>query len=308
MAKDGKALQVLVHAIESSISGSPNVRVESPKRLPDKDTGQLREHDVVLTFTLAHHEFLLALECRDRSRPAGVPDIEAFNAKCLRTGVGRGVMVSSAGFRETALKKAESYGIGCLTLQEAKQFDWCLTPAVVVIVNQILLGGNVLIDFEREPPPGGGTAYCQDGSLVTMATVRAWADRFFNEFVRGENVEGNVTRTLVDNAPTLYALASDGSKIAATRVTNTFQYKIERALVPLEFRNYVDVARGKLLTSAATAQFNLLDLARVTLVFTRAEDGSIKINVVPTTDEGRSIQINSIELSAQSSSTPKEEK
>jgi hypothetical protein len=104
----------------------PNVRVEAKKRLPDKDTGQLREHDVVLTFSHGHHEFLLALECRDRSRPVGVDHVEAFHAKCLRTGIGRGVMVSSKGFRRTALRKAESYGIGCLTLEEVAHFDWAL--------------------------------------------------------------------------------------------------------------------------------------------------------------------------------------
>ena len=107
MANKGKVLQTLVHAIETAVSGSPNVKVESPKRLRDKDTGRLREHDVVLTFIQAHHEFLLALECRDRSRPVGVPEVEAFHAKCLRTGIGRGLMVSSTGFRNTALTKAE---------------------------------------------------------------------------------------------------------------------------------------------------------------------------------------------------------
>jgi hypothetical protein len=279
MAKDGKALQILVHAIESSVSGSPNVRVESPKRLPDKDTGRLREHDVVLTFTQAHHEFLLALECRDRTRPVGVPEIEAFHAKCLRTGIGRGVVVSSAGFRKSSLKKAESYGIGCLELQEVTCFDWCQTPAVTVL-NHDLAGAKVAINFEREPPLGW-TAYCQDGSPVTPAIVGAWAHRFFNEAVRGEDVEGIVTRTFVDIEPALYALAPDGSKIAASQVTATFQYRIERVLVPLEFRNYLDVAKNKLLTSAATAQLKLQNHS-VTLVLTRAEDGnSFNMTLVP---------------------------
>lgn len=279
MVKDGKALQVLVHAIESAVTGSPNVRVESPKRLRDKDTGRLREHDVVLTFTQAHHEFLLALECRDRTRPVGVPEVEAFYAKCLRTGIGRGVMVSSTGFRKTALEKAESYGIGCLELQDVTRYDWCQAP-VVTVLNHDLLGANVAIDFEREPPPGW-TAYGQDGSPVTPATVRAWALRFFNEFVRDEDVEGNVTRTFVDIEPALYTLAPDGSKIASTRVTATFQYSILRVLVPLEFRNYLDVAKNKLLTSAATAQLNLQNQP-VTLVLTRAPDGgSFNLLLVP---------------------------
>jgi hypothetical protein len=278
--KDGKALQVLVHAIETLISGSPNVRVESPKRLPDKDTGQLREHDVVITFTQAHHEFLLALECRDRSRPVGVPDVEGFHAKCSRTGIGRGAMVSSIGFRKTALAKAESYGIGCLALQEVTRFDWCLAPAVTVL-NHDLLGANLAIDFEREPPPGW-IAHCEDGSPVNSAVVGAWALRFFNESVRHEGVEGDIARTFVDIEPALYTLAADGSKIAATRVTATFQYRIGHVFVPLEFRKYLDVAKDKHVTSAATAQLNLQNQPD-TLVLSRAKDGgSFQMSLVPT--------------------------
>jgi Restriction endonuclease len=169
MANKGTVLQTLVHAVETAVSGSPNVKVESPKRLRDKDTGRWREHDVVLTFTQAHHEFLLALECRNRSRPVGVPDVEGFHAKCLRTGIGRGLMVSSTGFTNTALRKAESYGIGCLRLQEVTRFNWCATPAVTVL-NHDLLGANVEINFEREPPLGW-VAYSEDGLPITPAVV-----------------------------------------------------------------------------------------------------------------------------------------
>jgi hypothetical protein len=296
MAKgDGTALEVLVHAIESLISGAPNVKVEARKRLPDKDTGRLREHDVVLTYTLAHHEFRLALECRDRSRPVGVPDVEAFHAKCLRTGVGRGVMVSSTGFRNTALTKADSYSIGCLKLEEVTAFDWGLTPAVVV-VNCYLVGGSFVVEFERYPGPGG-QVYSEDGSPVHRAMVRTWANRFFNESVRRENVEGNVTRTFLDNAPALYALAPDGSKVPVTRATHTVHYDIQRSLVPLEFRNYLDVAKGKLITSAATAQLNLQHTP-FTLVVNKLEDGRLKWTFVPSTDDqykGRCLRIDSIE-------------
>jgi restriction endonuclease len=279
MANRGTGLQILVHAVETAVSGSPNVNVESPKRLRDKDTGQWREHDVVLTFTQAHHEFLLALECRDRSRPVGVPDVEAFHAKCLRTGIGRGLIVSSTGFRKTALAKAESYGIGCLTLQEVTRFNWCLTPAVTVL-NHDLLGANVVINFEREPPPGW-VAYSADGLPVTPAVVGAWALRFFNEVLMPEGVEGDVTRTFVDVAPALHTVDHDGSRIAATQVSVTCRYQINRVMVPLEFREYLDTAKNNLLTSMATAQMNLQNQP-VTLVLTRApDDGTFKLTLVP---------------------------
>src|ERR1700730_6033228 len=103
--KPGDNLQRLVTAIERATHAASNVRVESPKRLRDKDTGRLREHDVVLTFVLEHHSVLLAIECRDRSRKIGVPEVEAFSNKCARPGVHRGVMVSTTGSRNQPRKK-----------------------------------------------------------------------------------------------------------------------------------------------------------------------------------------------------------
>ena len=88
--KPGEALQKLVEVIEKTVHAREGVHVESPCRLPDKDTGRMREHDVVVTFSNGHHRTLMALECRDRSRMVGVPELEAFAAKCQKTGVHQG--------------------------------------------------------------------------------------------------------------------------------------------------------------------------------------------------------------------------
>jgi hypothetical protein len=63
--KDGRDLQRLIRAIEGALSGgNKSVKVEMPKRLPDKVTGEMREHDIVLTITTGHHKTFVALECR----------------------------------------------------------------------------------------------------------------------------------------------------------------------------------------------------------------------------------------------------
>jgi len=68
MPKTGKSLEKLVSSLEKVLGNAGNVCVESPKRLRDKITGKLREHDVVLTINEAHHHVIIAIECRDRSR------------------------------------------------------------------------------------------------------------------------------------------------------------------------------------------------------------------------------------------------
>jgi len=43
--KPGENLQRLVAAIERSMLAAPNVKIQSPAWLRDKDTGRRREHD-----------------------------------------------------------------------------------------------------------------------------------------------------------------------------------------------------------------------------------------------------------------------
>jgi hypothetical protein len=80
-SKNGKEFEQLVRAIESAWIDQENVTIESPKKLRDKRTGRLREHDIVLTINESHHEVVVALECRDLSRRIGVPQVEAFRQK-----------------------------------------------------------------------------------------------------------------------------------------------------------------------------------------------------------------------------------
>ena len=131
--KQGRSLELLVERLERLLTDDPSVDIESPKFLPDKQTNQRREHDVVLTYNKSHHELLVAIECKDRSRPVGVPDIEAFSSKCKSTGVNKGIIVSSSGFTKTALSKSSAESIKCLELKEIETASFLLPEAVVVL-------------------------------------------------------------------------------------------------------------------------------------------------------------------------------
>lgn len=52
----GRALEKLVATIERVLTAkSGAVIIEAPKRIPDKVTGQPREHDIILTLREGHH-------------------------------------------------------------------------------------------------------------------------------------------------------------------------------------------------------------------------------------------------------------
>ncbi|MGI8611531.1 MAG: restriction endonuclease [Sphingomicrobium sp.] len=135
--RPGIALQNLVAALERVLSQQAGVTIESPRRLRDKDTGQLREHDVCITRRHAHHTILTGIEVKDTGRKAGVPEVEAFAKKCEKTGVHHRVLVSASGFTKTARTKAAALDIVCMELSEVDSFDWMAVDFFVQIDRQI---------------------------------------------------------------------------------------------------------------------------------------------------------------------------
>ncbi len=103
----------------------------SSLRLPDKDTGRLREHDVVIIRRTHHEPNLTAIECRDQGRKVGVPQIEAFAKKCEKTGIDHGIVVAANGFTSTARTKAKALNLTCMELAEAESFEWIGTVTIV---------------------------------------------------------------------------------------------------------------------------------------------------------------------------------
>ena len=82
MPRQGMEFQKLVAYLERAVADQRNVTVESPKFIPDKVTGDLREHDVVITQRVPQRETTTAIECRDHRRPVTVDQVEAFHTKC----------------------------------------------------------------------------------------------------------------------------------------------------------------------------------------------------------------------------------
>jgi hypothetical protein len=167
----GKKLERLVATLERTLAGTDAV-IESPsRRLLDRDTGKPREHDVLITWDHGHHQILTAIECRDRSRPVGVPDVEAFADKCTATGVNTGVIVSATGFRATARTKAAARSITCMDLAEVEGFDWLATDFTMVSYHRELGHMSVRIMFKEVHPDAVGVIIDASGNELSNQQV-----------------------------------------------------------------------------------------------------------------------------------------
>lgn len=124
MPRAGRNLEMLVAHLERTLLGSDGVTVESPGFLPDKVTRQPREFDVLVTITKGHHCVHIAFEVKDQDSKIDSPLIEQFATKTSDTDVQDKFFVTSSGYFEPALVKAEHHGIKCLTLEYAVALPW----------------------------------------------------------------------------------------------------------------------------------------------------------------------------------------
>jgi hypothetical protein len=284
--KPGEDLQRLIFAIERVICNDPSVSMESPCYLADKDTGEPREHDVVLRFKLAHHVLITALECRDRSRKVGVPEIEQFKNKCDRTGVHKGIVVSSKGFSSTAITKANALEIGCLSLDEVGRFNWCLAPGIAVYTRDLLNGPKCLVET-AQPVNGVLTLFDQNGTVIDAAAASRIAQKCLDQrdpieaAADDEQARSEPVTRVFSNlaAPSFYVIDGNGKQTSLTRMTIPVTYKVRYELVPFNFHQYFDAAKGSEVTSLAWAPIQLANVNGRLLLHT--EKDGIRVSFVP---------------------------
>lgn len=270
--KAGKSLERLVEHLEQAITDNQNLMIESPKRLRDKVTGQLREHDVVLTFKEQHHELQIAFECRDRSRKVTVEQVEAFSRKCEDTGISQGILVSPKGFYKTALKKAEAAGIRCLSIEEATaEFDWLSTNELPELIPHIrrmsvratLDQGNIL-NVE-------GNHYLSDSNLNRIPNdywLKLVSELLFD--VRYMSPDGPAHRETTFHLDSRGAFISDeltNNHLPIQQLIIDVEYEIEVQLHPFQLLKYSD-------------KNNQADIADVALSKLPFGDTSVDVGIV----------------------------
>ena len=137
--------------------------------------------------TRGHHECVTAIECRDRSRPVGAPQVEAFHQKCNDTGIHRSVIVSTKGFYKPAKIKASHYGIVCLRLDEVDSYDWIL-PGSIPFRQRRIVGANCTVMVQRRPAevlPSNLEIQTDNGEVYSkemlLADVSRGVDQQFGE-------------------------------------------------------------------------------------------------------------------------------
>src|ERR1039457_7578666 len=120
--KSGKEFEELVTWIHQCLHEkaviTPNDKIQ------DIHSNHSRQIDISIKIKDGPTSFLGIVEIRDRSRPVGVDYIEQVNTKRESVGADAAFIVSSSGFCNTAIEKAQALNIRVFTHQEAVSSNW----------------------------------------------------------------------------------------------------------------------------------------------------------------------------------------
>jgi len=281
-SKPGRSLEKVIAAIERAIGHRSDVKVTSPAHLPDRVTGQPREHDVLLEIAAAHRTIRVALECRDRSRKITVNDVEGFSEKCRDTTVDRGVIVSPKGFSKTALLKASRKGIECQSLSKVDAFDWLAIPGIVQIERE---GLRFDFFFGIEPTPGSTIPSRYEmrdgnGNALNIEVLKAPT---LAEIEKRQARESNIEETgpqkhVVHFSKTDITVVDldSGQSLPVATMTATVSYTASAKVLPFSLVQYADAVSGQVTTDAAIADVNIGDVSgKVVIVMKPGEGGGI---------------------------------
>lgn len=112
-----REFELLASRIEANLAPK-GAKVKSPDRIRDKITGQYREVDASIRYTVGSCDLLITIECRDRSRVQDVTWIEQLATKRVHIGADRTIAVSSTDFTEAAVRAGVAHNISLRRISE----------------------------------------------------------------------------------------------------------------------------------------------------------------------------------------------
>jgi len=246
------------------------VAFASPLRLRDKDTGRLREHDIVITRTTHHGPNLTAIECKDHGRKVGVPQVEQFAKKCDKTGIHRGVIVAANGFTRTAVIKAKALNLTCMELADAETFAWIGEITVVGLRQNFLkIEAYVAIEPDGRDLVHPTTVYDPDGAVYVGEDAQSFIIRQLPENSVAPEDGQITTGQAIKPLGGFYVIDAAGQRFGARDITFCYTLKTEVKRQVMTLHRYADDEAAMEIASAEI----VFDEGRSTVMFTKTEDG-----------------------------------
>ncbi len=119
--KKWKQFEQLVAKIHANLS--PEAKITLNDKILGKKTGK-KEIDISIKQNIAQYDLLIAIDCKDYSKPLDVKAVEASMGLFDDIGANQGVIVAANGFSSTALKRGTKAGLKLYRLVDTGEHDW----------------------------------------------------------------------------------------------------------------------------------------------------------------------------------------
>lgn len=123
-----KKFEALAAKIQKDLA--TNAKVVLNDKIMGKKTGDFRQIDISIREHIGQFELLIAMECKDYSRPLDVKDVEEILGLFGDIEPNQGVIVSAKGFSANALKRGKEAGLKLYSLVDTGDHDWKSNIAV----------------------------------------------------------------------------------------------------------------------------------------------------------------------------------
>ena len=156
MAKDWQEFEKLIARIEQTLAPRGAV-VTHNDHIVDKITGQKRQVDASIRYTIGTVPLLITIECRKRKHKQDVTWIEQLVTKKQSLGAATTIAVASSGISDEAKKLAEAWGIEFRQFSDIKQAEmvqWLEIKEIHHVIYNHSLGGYIPHLSRRPGEPG----------------------------------------------------------------------------------------------------------------------------------------------------------
>lgn len=110
-----------VRKVVEELTQDKGIIVHHQKTYTGRITGREIVVDVSFEATILGERLLFLLECKHYKHPVPVDDIEEFHSKLDDIGAHKGIVFTTVGFQEGAVKAAKARGIGLVLLTPDRQ-------------------------------------------------------------------------------------------------------------------------------------------------------------------------------------------
>lgn len=126
-----KQLEILVAQIQRELA--PDAEITHNVKLKGRDSGQMRQVDVLVRQPIGQYQITIAIDCKDYAEPVDVKGVEEFSGLVRDVAADKGAMVAPKGFTAAAKNVAARERIDLFSPVDTDPHKWQVKASLPMI-------------------------------------------------------------------------------------------------------------------------------------------------------------------------------